>query len=292
MRNKNKKKVLIVLLVLLVVLFVIITLTHGFSVRHETVKETMRDAVIHDRNKIPLPSGLLVDPSLISAFTVTAGLLILAALIRIFAIPHFQYVPGHFQMLIESWVGIFDNLAKTNSPHRNKILGGYIFTAGSYIFVGTMFELLGVQAMTSTGHSIALPAPLANINGAIAMGCFSYLFIMVGGITANGARGFLLSLKEFSLPISMTFRLFGALLSGMLTTELVYYYITLSFFLPVIVGVMFTVLHALIQAYVLCMLTSVYYGEVTEAPKPKQKKEKKKKKDEKQDSLEQQAQTV
>ena len=70
----------------------------------------------------------------------------------------------------------------------------------------------------------------------------------------------------------MTFRLFGALLSGMLTTELVYYYITLSFVLPVVVGVLFTVLHALIQAYVLTMLTSVYFGEVTEPIVKKKKK--------------------
>ena len=34
--------------------------------------------------------------------------------------------------------------------------------------------------------------------------------------------------------------------------------------LPVVVGVMFTLLHALIQAYVLTMLTSMYYGEVSE----------------------------
>ena len=60
----------------------------------------------------------------------------------------------------------------------------------------------------------------------------------------------------------------------MLTTELVYYFITLSFVLPVLVGVLFTVLHALIQAYVLTMLTSVYYGEVTEKHEKKPKKKK------------------
>ena len=49
----------------------------------------------------------------------------------------------------------------------------------------------------------------------------------------------------------MSFRIFGALLSGALVTELVYYYIHLSFVLPVVVGVLFTLLHALIQAYVL-----------------------------------------
>jgi F-type H+-transporting ATPase subunit a len=71
----------------------------------------------------------------------------------------------------------------------------------------------------------------------------------------------------------MSFRLFGALLSGLLVTEMVYYYITLSFVLPVIVGILFTLLHALIQTYVLTMLTSVFYGEVSE-PSPKKEKKK------------------
>ena len=35
-----------------------------------------------------------------------------------------------------------------------------------------------------------------------------------------------------------------------------------------IVGVLFTLLHALIQAYVLTMLTSLFYGEVS-VPHPK-----------------------
>ena len=84
-----------------------------------------------------------------------------------------------------------------------------------------------------------------------------------------------LALKEFSLPISMSFRLFGALLSGLLVTELVYYYLSLSFVLPVVVGVLFTLLHALIQSYVLTMLTALYYGEVSEPSPPKPKSGKK-----------------
>ena len=71
----------------------------------------------------------------------------------------------------------------------------------------------------------------------------------------------------------MSFRLFGALLSGLLVTELVYFYITLSFVLPVIVGVMFTLLHALIQSYVLTMLVALYYGEVSEPVHPKASKQ-------------------
>ena len=43
----------------------------------------------------------------------------------------------------------------------------------------------------------------------------------------------------------------------------------------VVVGVLFTLLHALIQAYVLTMLTSMFYGETTEKHAPKPKKNKK-----------------
>ena len=143
-------------------------------------------------------------------------------------------------------------------------MGAYIFGAGVYIFAGTMFELIGLQGITTHGTPITLPAPLADINAAIALGCFSYLVILSGGIAGNGLKGIGLTLKEFSLPISMSFRLFGALLSGMLVTELVYYYTCLSFVLPVVVGILFTLMHALIQTYVLTMLTSVFYGEVSE----------------------------
>ncbi len=271
LEKKKRNKALAVMAVLLVLSAggIVATMHTG---KHESIKETMRDAVLHDLNRISVFGLFEADPSLVSGFIVTALMLFIALILRIFVIPRFKRAPGRFQMLIELWVDTFRNLAKGNSPHRYKALGAYIFAVGSYIFTGTMFELFGFQAITSEGHSISLPAPLANINGAIATGCFSYLFIMFGGITANKIKGAGKTLKEFSLPVSMTFRLFGALLSGMLTTELVYYYITLSFVLPVVVGVLFTVLHAVIQAYVLTMLTSFYYGEVTE---PIHKKEKK-----------------
>ncbi len=249
----------------------------GSPGRSESVQEAMRDAVLHDVNRISLFGLKEVNPGLVSAFTVTAVILILAACIRLFAVPRFRYVPGKLQLLLEEAVGLFDRMAKSNSPHRNGFLGLYLFTAGSYIFVGTLFELLGLQAVTVHGHPVTLPAPLSDVNAAIAMGCLSYLVILSGGIAGNGVKGIGKTLKEFSLPISMSFRLFGALLSGLLVTELVYYFVQLSFVLPVVVGVLFTLLHALIQSYVLTMLTALYYGEVSEishAPK-KPKKEKK-----------------
>ena len=260
--KKKQIVVLVVGLVLIALLLVGIFLVPNRD-NDESINEAMRDEVLHETNKINL-LGLDVNPAVVSAFTVIAVIFVFALIVRVFVIPRFTYVPSAFQSVLETAVETFDNMAKTSSPGRNKFLGAYIFTAAAYVFVGTLFELFGLQAVTTLGRSVSLPAPLADINGAITLGCVSYLVILGGGLVSNGIKGVGRALKDFSLPISMSFRLFGALLSGALVTELVYYYTALSFVLPVVVGVMFTLLHALIQAYVLTMLTSLFYGEVTE----------------------------
>ena len=261
--KENKKRFLLLWLCVCAVLLAGGLLAPGGG-ETETVQATMRDAVLHEGDRISLFGLCLVNPGYISSLVVTAALLIAAALIRVFAIPRFREVPGKFQLLLEQAVGIFDGLARSNSPWRNGFLGAYVFAAGAYIFFGTLFELFGFQAVSAAGQSVTLPAPLSDVNAAIMLGVLSYLVIFSGAIAGNGLGGIGSALKEISLLISMSFRLFGALLSGLLVTELVYYYIQLSFVLPVIVAVLFTLLHALIQSYVLTMLTALFYGEMSE----------------------------
>jgi len=268
--KKKRRLFLVIWLSIIAVILIGIIILWPPGEKHESIKEVMLDGVLHEHNKINL-FGLEVNPGLISAYTVTAMLLISAGLIRIFAIPKFTFVPGKFQTVIEKMVEFFADMASKNSHHRPKFVGAYIFSAGAYIFFSTIFELFGFQAVTTTGISIALPAPISDINAAIALGVMSYVVILGAGIICGGVKGGLSVLKDFSLPISMSFRLFGALLSGLLVTELVYYYVSLSFVLPVLVGVMFTLLHAAIQAYVLATLVSIFYGEAVE-PRPKKKK--------------------
>ena len=265
--EKKKKTRFIVVWLLITAAFLAGSLLIPGHGKSESVQEAMRDAVLHGTNRISLFGLKDVNPAYISSLVVVGIILVAALLLRIFVIPRFKTVPGKLQMVLETVVGLFDGMAKGNSPHRNKFLGAYIFGAGVYIFIGTLFELFGFQAVTTGGHTIALPAPLSDVNAAISLGCLSYGVILVGGIVANGAKGAGKALKDFSLP----------LLSGLLGTELVYYYVTMSFVLPVIIAVLFTLLHALIQAYVLTTLTSMFYGEATEKhePKPKAKKVKK-----------------
>ena len=278
MTKQERRKTALIFAVIAAVFMIGAILTGGGAGEEESIQQVMRDAVLHDLNKVSLFGLIDVNPGLMAGFIVSGILIVLALICRIFVIPKFKMVPGKFQMVLETAVGLFDNMSKGNSKIHG-FLGAYIFAAGAYIFTGTLFELFGVQAITTKGVSISLPAPLSDINGAIMMGCLSYLVIMSGGIAGNGIKGIGKTLKEYSLPISLSFRLFGALLSGALVTELVYYYPKLSYVLPVLVGVLFTLLHALIQAYVLTMLTSLFYGQVSDnTPKPpKEKKHRKRK---------------
>ena len=177
MDKKKRTTTLIIAGIICVVLIIGIILTNSGEPKPETVKEVMRDAVVHDSNKVNF-FGMEVNPSVISAFTVTGLILLFALIVRILVIPKFKKIPGKFQMALEAWVGFFDNLAKTNSPHLNKFLGAYVFAAGSYICIGTLFELFGLQVVTTERHSVALPAPIADINAAVQMGVTSYLIIL------------------------------------------------------------------------------------------------------------------
>lgn len=259
----QKQTIRIVLIVLAVISFIGSILVPGIH-SDVSLSEAMKDAVVHEVEKIDLFGFIQVNPAVISAFIVSGILILFAIIVRIFVIPKFKRVPGKFQLLLEQAVTSFRNLAKDNSPHRHGFLGLYVFVAGVYIAFSTLFELSGIQVITGTGESISLPAPLSDLNGAISMAILSFLTILSGGIISNGIRGVGKTLKEFSLPISMSFRLFGALVSGLLVTDLVYHTIFLSYGIPVIVAILFTLLHAVIQAYVLTLLTSIFYGEVSE----------------------------
>lgn len=278
--EKKKKIIFLVIWILLIAAILAAIFIIGLPSGHaETVKEVMKDGVLHEDNRMSF-FGLTVNPAVISAYLVTGILLLAALIIRLFVIPRFTYTPGRFQCVLEKLVEFFADMAKGNSPHRTGFIAAYIFSAGCYVFFGTLFELFGLQWVTTKGLSLSLPAPIADINGAIAMGVTTYAVILISGIVCNGGKGAVNVLKDFSLPISMSFRLFGALLSGLLVTELVYYYTALSFVLPIVVGVLFTLLHALIQTYVLTTLASVFYGEAVEPRIEKKKEEKRKRKKE------------
>ena len=167
-KKNSRVRLILVMIVLLAALLAAIFLTDPGGEKTESIQAVMKDAVLHEDNQMAF-LGMRVNPSVISDWVVTGLLLVVAALLRIFAIPHFKLVPGKLQSALEALVSFFRDMAKSYSPHRNGFLGVYIFSAGMYIAVGTLFELLGIQSVTTEGMSMSLPAPLSDINAAIAL---------------------------------------------------------------------------------------------------------------------------
>ncbi|MDO5037305.1 MAG: F0F1 ATP synthase subunit A [Tissierellia bacterium] len=260
---KVNKRGVGLLLVLIGLFFILSLVAPRSSGPHQDIGTLMKDAVLHEDFKIGL-LGLEVNPAVVSGFIVTLLILLGALGLRLFLIPKFKFVPSGGQLVLEEALGLFEGMAREKSPHRHGFLSVYLFCVGTYVFLGTLFELLGLQALSTGGASVTLPAPLADINGALSLGILSFLVIVSGAIKEHGVRGLGKVLSEFSLPISMSFRLFGALVSGLLVTEMVYHYVFLGYLVPVLVALVFTLLHALIQTYVLTTLTAVFYGKVSQ----------------------------
>ena len=121
----------------------------------EAIQVTMRDAVLHEGDRITLFGLRSVNPGLISSLVVTVVLLAAAALLRIFVIPKFQYVPGRVQLLLEEAVSLFDGLAKSNRPWRNGFLGRICLPPGPTFSLARCLSCLAFRRFPRRG----IPSP-------------------------------------------------------------------------------------------------------------------------------------
>lgn len=212
------------------------------------IGERLREVMLPE--KINLFGLVEVGPSFFSAIAVTIITLLMCVIIRIFFIRKFSDKPSSFQVFLESMVNLFEGMTK-DSVHKNRgFISAYIFTAAFYICFGTLIELLGFRPV------------LSDVNACIAMALFTYGQLVIYSLLNKGIiKGVFASLKDVTVAISFSFRLLGSILSGLLIMELVYSVIWISFVIPAFLSVIFTLFHALIQAYVFAMLSSLFLGE-------------------------------
>ncbi len=206
--------------------------------------------------------GIKVSVSVVSGACVVLGLIIFAAIIRIFVIPRFKMIPGFFQTMLEWVVGMFDRMS-SGMGSMGKFIGPYTFGTAAYICIGVLVELLGVRP------------PIADINTCLALSLSTFFLINFFGIKRHGPVGrikyylkpswvvapFRL-MSDLMVPVSMAIRLFASVLSGMLTMEIVYVVAPIG--APAVLSPIFTLFHAFIQAYIFAILTVTFIQEAAE----------------------------
>jgi F-type H+-transporting ATPase subunit a len=204
--------------------------------------------------------GLQVNPALYSAIIISGLIILFAIILRIFVIPKFKKNPKGLQLILESMVSYFDRSAvDTLHKKHGGFVGPYIFTMAMFIALGTLIELVGLR-----------PA-FASINTCFASGISAFIVINICGFREKKLRRFkryvpniLNLMSDIAVPLSLSLRLFGSIMSGFIIMELLYSTIFLSFAIPSAVAIITTFFHAVLQAYLFATLSVIFTQEAVE----------------------------
>lgn len=167
--------------------------------------------------------------------------------------------PGMLVNIFEMAVEAVDNMVHGTMGKNDKRFRNYIATVMVFALLCNISGIFGLRP------------PTADYGVTLAMGLITFFMIHYNGIKANGATHFtslfkpiLLSpiniIGEIAVPLSLSLRLFGNVLSGTVMMGLIYGLLAppITTGIPALLHVYFDIFSGCIQAYVFCMLTMVY----------------------------------
>ena len=169
--------------------------------------------------------------------------------------------PSNFINLIEMLVEFVDNLVLTNMGNSGMNLAPFIITILSYMGISNTLGIIGIKPPTS------------DLSITLTLGIGIFLLIQYTKLSTHGGLfGYLKSftkplsfitpiniISDLSNPVSMSFRLFGNIMSGSLIIALLHG--SLGYFSPIIAAPLhlyFDLFIGLLQAYIFVMLTTIF----------------------------------
>jgi len=199
--------------------------------------------------------------TIVNTWIIMAVLVVAAIIIRV-SLCKFGDVPKGFQNVVETIVETFSRLVKNTAGEKLEYLGGWFFTVFCFIFCAS---ISGVFTMRP---------PTADWATTFAFALSTFMLIQFAGMRYRGV-GYLKSfltpnfvfaplniIGELARPISLSFRLFGNILAGMILMSLLYALVPiyLRFFMPIPLHAYFDVVAAAIQTYIFTVLSLSFVG--------------------------------
>lgn len=171
--------------------------------------------------------------------------------------------PGIFQNLIEWMVESLDSMVTGTMGAKGKGFCNYIGTLFLFILISNISGLFGLRS------------PTADYGTTLCLGFITFVLIQYNNLRYNRGRAFTDLFKplpflfpinlmgEIAVPISLSLRLFGNVLSGTVLMALIYGLLPvfIKIGLPAVLHVYFDVFSGCIQTYVFCMLTMVFISQ-------------------------------
>jgi F-type H+-transporting ATPase subunit a len=191
--------------------------------------------------------------------TVTTTWLIMALLVAFayFSTRVLEEKPGPLQNVVEMFVESIENLT-VSSMGRDKLgFAPYMGTLAMYILAANLAGLF------------AFRPPTADLNTTMALSFITFASIHYYGIRRKGLLKYLKEfaepmplllplniIGELSTPVSLSFRLFGNMLGGVIIMYLMYQMVPLI--LPILPHIYFDLFAGVLQTFIFVMLSMVF----------------------------------
>lgn len=178
----------------------------------------------------------------------------------------FSEVPRGFQNAIEAIVELFDNFLLSSVGERLMPIGTWFFSAFTFILISNISGVVGLRP------------PTADWATTFAFAFATFLFIQYYGMKYQKGR-YLKSffqphpiffplnfIGELARPVSLSFRLYGNMLAGMILMTMVYSLtpVFVRFFIPVFLHAYFDLITGALQTYIFCILSLMFIRGATQ----------------------------
>lgn len=226
-------------------------------------KEELQVSLFAERVEV---FGLNLSTTIIYTWFIMAFLVIVAIILRLTVIRKAKMQPGTAQNVLELAVEAVTDYVHGKAHGLGEGLTAYIFTVAAFLVTCALLELFGFHT------------PAADITMTFALALITFILINYFGIRKKGIKGriksmaspsvFILPIKiitDLAIPVSLSARLFGNMLGGMIVMDLIYSSLgNNAIGIPSTIGLYFNVFHPLIQAFIFVTLTLTFISEATE----------------------------
>lgn len=210
----------------------------------------------------------LINETIVNIWFVIIVLSVLAFVVnKKIAKADINQVPTGLLNVVETAVDASNNLVRDTMGGHNMKFAPYIFALMAFLLVANLLGLIGLKPPTSD-YSVTLSLALVTF----------FLTQIFQFRTKKGLIGYLKSfgepfvlltplniIGELANPVSLSFRLFGNIMSGGIIMALLYS--ALGYFAPIVTPVLhgyFDVFAGLLQTFIFAMLTMIFIGGATE----------------------------
>ena len=230
--------------------------------------------------EIPILGGIPITETIVSGWIVVAVITLVAYILgRNLSVR----TPSKRQLVAEKLVSMLYELVGDTMGRHNMRFAPLIGTLFTYSIFSSLSGLTGLRA------------PTGDLNTTLAFAIMIFFLIQFGNIKNKGIGGWLKGftepvavitplnlISEVASPISMAFRHFGNIASGIVITTLIYSALAagssallgsipilrdiplLQVGLPALLSIYFDVFTSFLQAYIISMLAMVYVGGANE----------------------------